>query len=134
MSILRGRAALRRGRGRDKARPSQIALRGSRVLQQPHMSDIDNARYAGLTFRHAPVTLWNVANLSVTASGKEALTTRQSAMSAMPATMAARARPLRRRFVSWKNFAPSRNVITTEKRRMSDPTEIGTPGIASPWK
>ena len=46
-------------------------------------------------------------------------------MSAMPATMAARARPFRRRFVSWKNFAPSRNVITTENRRMSDPTEIG---------
>ena len=51
-----------------------------------------------------------------------------------PTRIAASASPLRRRFVSWKNFAPSRNVITTEKRRSREPTEMGTSGMASPLK
>ncbi len=51
-----------------------------------------------------------------------------------PATMTARARPLRTRFVSWKSFAPSMKVITTENRRRSEHAEIGTSGRASPLK
>ena len=49
-------------------------------------------------------------------------------------TMADRASPLRRRFVSWKNFAPSRKVRTTENRRISEATEIGASGHATPLK
>ena len=50
----------------------------------------------------------------------------------MPVRMAVRAMPLRFRFRSLKKIAPRRNVITTEKRRMSEPTDIGTSGMASP--
>lgn len=32
------------------------------------MSDIDNAKNDGLTFRHSPVVRWNAANLPATAS------------------------------------------------------------------
>lgn len=51
-----------------------------------------------------------------------------------PVRMAAKAIPLRLRLRSLKKMAPRRNVITTEKRRMSEPTDIGTSGIARPWK
>ena len=51
-----------------------------------------------------------------------------------PRRIAASASVLRVRFVSWKNRAPRTNVMTTENRRSSEPTEIGASGIDSPLK
>ena len=51
-----------------------------------------------------------------------------------PASIAARASPLRFRFRSRNRMAPSTNVMTTEKRRISEPTDMDTSGIARPWK
>ena len=51
-----------------------------------------------------------------------------------PASMAARATALRTRFVSWKNFAPRKNVMTTENLRSSEAAEIGAPWKESPVK